>query len=106
MGDDGVPYCAICTGKQLVICYTCNAVQRQHQIYGDSLRCQGCNSKLVCDQHKWEELEGNMKKITCTKCKAVKQLAPKGNCGNDHDWQIEQAGASCRKCGVKADLDL
>lgn len=108
-----MPSCVVCNNEgRLVICYTCNAVQKCDGVFDGSYQCKGCHGKLTCTTHKWEELhdEGESRlfgtKVVCTDCKAIKSLAPKGWCGNNHTWLIQQSGAVCKTCGVKADLDV
>lgn len=106
-----MPSCVVCNNEgRLVICYTCNAIQKCDGVFEGSYQCKGCHGKLTCVTHKWEELHGEggdrltVTRVACTNCKAIKPLAPKGWCGNNHTWLIQQSGAICKKCGVKADL--
>lgn len=99
--------CQICNGiGRLITCYTCEAVKK---IRSDAYRsyCMGCTGKLSCDKHSWEEIPrtgfGDTK-VSCSICKIVKSLHPKGFCGQNHNWQITSEGAACKVCGVKADL--
>lgn len=101
-----MPSCLVCDNEgRLIICYGCKAIQQCRD-----LQCKGCHKTLQCAEHNWELLTtsalGKKEKVICTRCKVIKNLAPKGFCFlHGHDWQVASQGATCKSCGVKADLN-